>query len=81
MRNVSKLLETKKYKKVKDVKVNDEVFCEAPVTETAPQWSETRKLILEKYVTFREIIEFAATRKAAVGALEGFHGVILLHPR
>jgi endonuclease YncB( thermonuclease family) len=44
------------------VLIDDHLFCEAPVTETAPQWSETRKLILEKYVTFREIIEFAATR-------------------
>jgi len=44
------------------VLVNDTLFCEASVTETAPQWSETRKLILEKYVTFREIIEFTARR-------------------
>lgn len=43
------------------VLVNDKIFSEAPVTETAPQWSETRKLILDKYVTFREIIEFTAT--------------------
>lgn len=44
------------------VLLDDNLFCEASVTETAPQWSETRKLILEKYVTFREIIEFTAAR-------------------
>ncbi len=44
------------------VLIDGQLFCEAPVTEIAPQWSETRKLILEKYVTFHEIIEFAAAR-------------------
>jgi endonuclease YncB( thermonuclease family) len=49
------------------VLIDDTLFCEASVTETAPQWSETRKLILDKYVTFREIIEFTATRDSLDG--------------
>ncbi len=49
------------------VLIDERLFCDAAVTETAPQWSETRKLILEKYVTFREIIGFAAARDPLVG--------------
>ncbi|MCL4693332.1 MAG: thermonuclease family protein [Candidatus Hydrogenedentes bacterium] len=49
------------------VLIDERLFCEAPVTETAPQWSETRKLILDKYVTFREIIEFTAARDPLEG--------------
>lgn len=49
------------------VVVNDAEFCEATVTEVAPQWSDTRKLILDKYVTFHEVIEFAAERDGDEG--------------
>lgn len=41
--------------------------CDAYVTAVAPQWSETRKLILDKYVTFREVIAFEAERDALDG--------------
>ena len=35
-------------------------FCEACVTQVRPQWSDTRKLILDRYVSFHEVIEFEA---------------------
>ncbi|MCC6489254.1 MAG: thermonuclease family protein [Candidatus Hydrogenedentes bacterium] len=41
--------------------------CDAYVTAVAPQWGETRKLILDKYVTFREVIAFEAERNALEG--------------
>jgi len=34
--------------------------CEGLVEYVRPQWSDTRKLILDKYVTFHEVLEFAA---------------------
>jgi len=40
--------------------LDGEVFCEAYVTAIRPQWSDTRKLILEQYVTFHEVFEFEA---------------------
>jgi hypothetical protein len=45
--------------------VDGKLFCRAVVTETAPQWSDTRKLILEKYVTFQELMAFTAARPRA----------------
>lgn len=36
------------------------VFCEALVTAVRPQWSDTRKLILDKYVRFHDVFEFEA---------------------
>jgi endonuclease YncB( thermonuclease family) len=47
--------------------VGGAVFCEAAVTDTAPQWSDTRKLILDHYVGFHEVIEFDAERPARDG--------------
>lgn len=44
-----------------------ELFCQGPVTWLGPQWSDTRKLILDRYVYFREAIEFEAERAAGVG--------------
>lgn len=41
--------------------------CDAYITAVAPQWGETRKLILDKYVTFREVIAFEAERDALDG--------------
>jgi endonuclease YncB( thermonuclease family) len=42
------------------VSVGGKLFCKAYVTSVNPQWSDTRKLILEKYVTFQNILEFEA---------------------
>jgi len=42
--------------------VGDTLFCEARVTRVKPQWSDTRKLILDRYVSFHEAIEFEAER-------------------
>lgn len=42
------------------VLVDGRLFCEAPVQWTAPQWGDTRKLILDRYVPFHEIVEFGA---------------------
>jgi len=42
-------------------------FCDALVTEVAPQWSDTRKLILGRYIPFHEVIEFKAERVARDG--------------
>ena len=41
--------------------VNDVVFCEGRVRRVMPQWSDTQKLILDRYVSFHEVIEFEAT--------------------
>lgn len=40
---------------------------EATVTSTGPEWSDTRKLILDRYVNFHEVIAFEAERPARDG--------------
>lgn len=40
------------------VLVNNTVFCEATVKTVSPSWSDTVKLILDKYVPFHEVLEF-----------------------
>lgn len=40
--------------------IEDRLFCDARVDLVAPQWSDTRKLILDKYVPFHEVVEFEA---------------------
>lgn len=49
------------------VLVEGNVFLEAYVTRVAPQWSDTRKLILDRFVHFHEVIEFEAVREARDG--------------
>ncbi len=49
------------------VVVGEEPFCDVYVTAVAPQWSDTRKLILDRYVHFHEVIEFEAERPARDG--------------
>ncbi len=49
------------------VLVNDELFLEAFVTDVKPQWSDTRKLILDRFVHFHEVIEFEARVEASEG--------------
>lgn len=47
--------------------IEDALFCAARVVRTAPQWSDTRKLILDKYVPFHEVLEVEAERAACEG--------------
>lgn len=47
--------------------VSGQVFCEATVVEVAPEWSDRRKLILDRYVHFHEVIPFEAERPARAG--------------
>ncbi|MDZ4861561.1 MAG: hypothetical protein SGI88_21520 [Candidatus Hydrogenedentes bacterium] len=47
--------------------VDEELFCDAPITEVVPQWSDSRKLILDQYVQFQKVIEFLAERENAPG--------------
>ncbi len=42
------------------VYVDGALFCAAPVVETSPAWSDTRKLILDEYVPLHEVVEFEA---------------------
>jgi endonuclease YncB( thermonuclease family) len=47
--------------------MDERLFCDVPVTEVVPQWSDTRKLILDQYVRFHEVIEFLAEGDLAAG--------------
>lgn len=47
--------------------LEDELFCEAMITDVRPQWSDTRKLILDRFVRFHEVIEFEAELEARDG--------------
>lgn len=49
------------------VYVDNAFFCEAPITRIQPQWGDTQKLILDRYVTFREAIAFEAETEALIG--------------
>lgn len=40
--------------------VEGQTFCEGRVTRLAPQWGDARKLILDRYVGFHEVIAFEA---------------------
>ena len=44
------------------VLVDGRAFCEATVTSFAPHWGDTRKLILDRYVTFHSLLEVEAVR-------------------
>ena len=46
------------------VLVDGELFAECPVTRVRPQWSDTHKLILDRYVHFHEIVEFEANPRS-----------------
>lgn len=36
------------------------LVCAAPVVSTAPEWSDTRKLILDRYIPFQRVLAFEA---------------------
>jgi hypothetical protein len=44
------------------VLLDGELFCAARVRAIAPTWGDTRKLILDKYVAFHELLEVEAVR-------------------
>lgn len=43
------------------------LFCEAVVTRVLPEWSDIRKLILDRYVTFQEVVAFEAETPVRAG--------------
>jgi endonuclease YncB( thermonuclease family) len=47
--------------------IEEQFFCEGVIDWISPQWGDTRKLILDRYVTFHEVIEFKATATASDG--------------
>ena len=47
--------------------VEGSLFCEAQITRVRPVWSDTRKLILDRFVHFHEVVEFEAEREARDG--------------
>lgn len=50
-----------------EIVLDGQVFGDALVTAVNPQWSDTRKLILDRFVDFHEVIEFEAERVARDG--------------
>jgi len=49
------------------VYVDERLFCQGRIARVSPQWSDTRKLILDRYVPFHEVIEIEAERPAREG--------------
>ena len=49
------------------VLVDGQAFCDAYVERLEPSWGDIRRLILDQYVTFHEVIEVAAARAAGDG--------------
>ena len=49
------------------VYVDGALFCQGRITRVSPQWSDARKLILDRYVAFHEVIEIEAERPAREG--------------
>lgn len=49
------------------VLIEGALFCEAFVTTVSPQWSDTRKLILDHFVHFHEVVAFEAELPAREG--------------
>ena len=45
----------------------DRLVCQAAVTKITPRWGDTRKLILDRYVTFHEVVEFEGEVEACTG--------------
>ena len=49
------------------VTVGGQFFCEAPVVRVLPEWSDIRKLILDRYVSFHEVVGFEAETRLRPG--------------
>lgn len=45
--------------------VEGALFCDTTVTRVTPRWSDSRKLILDRFVRFHETIEFESARPGA----------------
>lgn len=52
------------------VYVDDTLFMDTTVRKLSPRWSDTRKLILERFVNFHEVINFEAALNALTGNRE-----------
>lgn len=52
------------------VRIGGAVFCEAYVDRLEPSWGDIQRLILDRYVTFHEVIEVEAQRSARDGNTE-----------
>ncbi len=49
------------------VLLDGQLFCEAVVSDVSPEWSDANKLILDRYVSLHEVIEFCAETAARAG--------------
>ncbi len=49
------------------VLVEGDLFCEGIVTWTGPAWGDTKKLVLDRYVRFHEVLAFEARGEARAG--------------
>jgi len=49
------------------VYVDGALFAEAPIVRVSPQWSDTRKLVLDRFVYYHEVIQFEAATEALAG--------------
>ena len=49
------------------VSVDGVPFCDVPIEEIRPQWSDTRKLVLDRFVHFHEIVDVEGQRDASDG--------------
>ncbi len=49
------------------VSLDGTVVCDAYVSQIIPQWSDTKKIILDRYVRFHEVLEFKAEQSARRG--------------
>lgn len=49
------------------VLTDGELFCEGVVTSTAPSWGDSRRLVLDRYVNFHEVVAFEARGAARRG--------------
>jgi len=49
------------------VLVEGQLVCEAEVTRVMPHWGDMKRLILDRYVNFQEMIQFEAERPAQYG--------------
>jgi len=47
--------------------IDGALFGEAPIVRVAPQWSDTRKLVLDRFVYYHEVIGFEAATEALTG--------------
>ncbi len=49
------------------VLVGGRMFCESSVSEVSPEWSDVSKLILDRYVSLHEVLEFRADSRTRAG--------------